>query len=73
MKLICCAPRPHRAAFTATPPDPCSSTHPPHDQGASLTALTDLYGSGAYFMMANAGQMSRREAARMYAADRGWD
>ncbi|KAG2454123.1 hypothetical protein HYH02_001159 [Chlamydomonas schloesseri] len=41
-----------------------------HRRGASLT---DLYGSGAYFMMANAGQMGRREAARMYAADRGWD
>ncbi|PNW78529.1 hypothetical protein CHLRE_09g393550v5 [Chlamydomonas reinhardtii] len=41
-----------------------------HRRGASLT---DLYGTGAYFMMANAGQMSRREAARMYAAERGWE
>ncbi len=56
--------------FRADWQDPCSSTHPPDDQGASLT---DLHGSDAYFMMANAGQMSRREAARMYAADRGWD
>ncbi|KAG2432559.1 hypothetical protein HXX76_008904 [Chlamydomonas incerta] len=39
-----------------------------HRRGASLT---DLYGAGAYFMMANAGQMSRREAARLYAADQG--
>ncbi|KXZ54207.1 hypothetical protein GPECTOR_5g30 [Gonium pectorale] len=40
--------------------------------GAGTPSLEELYGENAYWVMANAGDISRRQAARMHAAARGW-
>ncbi|GLI69332.1 hypothetical protein VaNZ11_013918 [Volvox africanus] len=42
------------------------------DAHRDAASLEDLYGSNAYFILANNGEISRRQAARLHAAARGW-
>ncbi|GIL74514.1 hypothetical protein Vretimale_2209 [Volvox reticuliferus] len=42
------------------------------DAHRNAPSLEDLYGSNAYFILANNGEIGRRQAVRLHAAARGW-